>query len=312
MEDLAGEPLARWQEVSEPLIAHNDVESPYLPGVGTPPRSPLSPRAPHSPQPWRTRRWPLRGIRLARSWALNARALANAALGAGENWGETVNAAIANNPRARTLLLRLKIALCCSWILSAIPAALQIWCAYRAYRLYYEHHGTEGQCSQLRHWLFGYFLLPLFLPCLALAIYVFIVWWVFIGGSLQEKMPHCAHEVPKIWSFMLEARCLTLYGCGCGLISFAVLIFAIKMSMRLRSYAQRRGPTPANVIDQLPILSSSQVDADAECPICLEHGSSNQQWMQLPCKHEFHEDCLRPWLAEAQVCPLCRHFLTES
>merc|ERR1719424_812628 len=100
-----------------------------------------------------------------------------------------VAAAITNNPRAVVTLQRLRMSIIVSWIFSAIPAALQMWCVYRAWQLYHEaplagYHSEA--CAQLRHWLCGYALLPFFLPCFALALYVFIVWWVFFMGSLLQ------------------------------------------------------------------------------------------------------------------------------
>uniref|UniRef100_A0A8C7A879 RING finger protein 215 n=1 Tax=Neovison vison TaxID=452646 RepID=A0A8C7A879_NEOVI len=42
------------------------------------------------------------------------------------------------------------------------------------------------------------------------------------------------------------------------------------------------------------------------CAVCLDY-FCNKQWLRvLPCKHEFHRDCVDPWLMLQQTCPLCK------
>ncbi|XP_006869300.1 PREDICTED: RING finger protein 215 [Chrysochloris asiatica] len=42
------------------------------------------------------------------------------------------------------------------------------------------------------------------------------------------------------------------------------------------------------------------------CAVCLDH-FCHKQWLRvLPCKHEFHRDCVDPWLLLQQTCPLCK------
>uniref|UniRef100_A0ABM5F1A4 RING finger protein 215 n=1 Tax=Pogona vitticeps TaxID=103695 RepID=A0ABM5F1A4_9SAUR len=43
------------------------------------------------------------------------------------------------------------------------------------------------------------------------------------------------------------------------------------------------------------------------CAICLDHFHKNQCLRVLPCLHEFHRDCVDPWLFLQQTCPLCKH-----
>ncbi|XP_045441675.1 RING finger protein 215 isoform X2 [Pipistrellus kuhlii] len=48
-----------------------------------------------------------------------------------------------------------------------------------------------------------------------------------------------------------------------------------------------------------------EADADT-CAVCLDY-FCNKQWLRvLPCKHEFHRDCVDRWLMLQQTCPLCK------
>ncbi|XP_063171460.1 RING finger protein 215 [Candoia aspera] len=43
------------------------------------------------------------------------------------------------------------------------------------------------------------------------------------------------------------------------------------------------------------------------CAICLDQFQKHQCLRVLPCLHEFHRDCVDPWLLLQQTCPLCKH-----
>eukprot|EP01080_Neovahlkampfia_damariscottae_P001390 gene1390-12010_t len=43
------------------------------------------------------------------------------------------------------------------------------------------------------------------------------------------------------------------------------------------------------------------------CTVCLENIKKNEIVSILPCKHEFHQDCIETWLKEySKNCPLCK------
>ena len=46
-----------------------------------------------------------------------------------------------------------------------------------------------------------------------------------------------------------------------------------------------------------------------ECSICLEKFLDVGHYIELPCKHFFHKECLKNWVAEKKQCPLCRRNL---
>ena len=52
---------------------------------------------------------------------------------------------------------------------------------------------------------------------------------------------------------------------------------------------------------------------ETECAICLEEFKRNDIIKEFyKCKHIFHKDCLKNWLKRANVCPLCKHDLTDD
>ncbi|XP_036612274.1 RING finger protein 215 isoform X1 [Trichosurus vulpecula] len=48
------------------------------------------------------------------------------------------------------------------------------------------------------------------------------------------------------------------------------------------------------------------------CAICLDRFHRNQCLRVLPCLHEFHQECIDPWLLLQQTCPLCKHNILGS
>jgi hypothetical protein len=76
---------------------------------------------------------------------------------------------------------------------------------------------------------------------------------------------------------------------------------------------------PESVVNALPCKSykklvTAQCSADLEqCHICLTEYEDGDQIRTLPCKHEFHLQCVDKWLKEVhRVCPLCRGDVCEG
>jgi hypothetical protein len=42
------------------------------------------------------------------------------------------------------------------------------------------------------------------------------------------------------------------------------------------------------------------------CGICIEPLIETGGIMNLPCKHRFHEGCIREWIVDKSNCPLCK------
>ncbi|XP_009463080.1 PREDICTED: E3 ubiquitin-protein ligase RNF43 [Nipponia nippon] len=51
--------------------------------------------------------------------------------------------------------------------------------------------------------------------------------------------------------------------------------------------------------------SASSCSSAPVCAICLEEFSEGQELRIISCSHEFHRDCVDPWLQQHHTCPLC-------
>lgn len=77
-----------------------------------------------------------------------------------------------------------------------------------------------------------------------------------------------------------------------------------------------RVPPPASkeVVAKLPIVDVTEevlarMGKDTECAVCREDLIVGDKMQELPCKHLFHPNCLKPWLDEHNSCPICRYEL---
>ncbi|KAG7490158.1 RING finger 215 [Solea senegalensis] len=56
---------------------------------------------------------------------------------------------------------------------------------------------------------------------------------------------------------------------------------------------------------------SQPVETD-NCAVCLEPFKNNQCLRVLPCLHEYHRECVDPWLLLHHTCPLCKRSILSS
>lgn len=75
-----------------------------------------------------------------------------------------------------------------------------------------------------------------------------------------------------------------------------------------------RGSLPAakTVVESLPVveLTSEELKkGDVICAVCKEEIMAKEKVRRLPCSHYYHGECIVPWLAIRNTCPVCRHEL---
>merc|ERR550514_2231624 len=82
-------------------------------------------------------------------------------------------------------------------------------------------------------------------------------------------------------------------------------------------------PTQASFLKQLPSLELREeeikkrseldpADPRRSCAICREGFGVGDGLRRLPCGHEFHGDCVVPWLQVHNTCPVCRWRLPQA
>lgn len=89
-------------------------------------------------------------------------------------------------------------------------------------------------------------------------------------------------------------------------IIFAIIICISWGKEKYASKARNRK------VKELPMriyaASSNHTSFDSNsCVICLEDFKDGEKLRTLPCKHEFHQKCIDPWLIEkSPLCPMCK------
>jgi len=65
-------------------------------------------------------------------------------------------------------------------------------------------------------------------------------------------------------------------------------------------------PRKPIVYDTFTFDETNKIEDIEKCPICLEEYEEGDKCGVLPCKHNFHDACLRQWTNVNSSCPLCR------
>ena len=80
------------------------------------------------------------------------------------------------------------------------------------------------------------------------------------------------------------------------------LVALSNRSMRVTRQLARDHP---KIIYDTFKVKNTKKDPD-KCPICLSEYEEGEDCGVLPCKHTFHNFCLRTWVDSKRTCPLCR------
>lgn len=78
--------------------------------------------------------------------------------------------------------------------------------------------------------------------------------------------------------------------------------------------SNRYGAPPASksAVEGMPTVKISKEHLGTEaahCAVCKDEFELSARVRQMPCKHMYHSDCILPWLAQHNSCPVCRYEL---
>ncbi|KAI4382825.1 hypothetical protein MLD38_008737 [Melastoma candidum] len=67
-------------------------------------------------------------------------------------------------------------------------------------------------------------------------------------------------------------------------------------------------PASKAAIEGMPVveISGDHVTSELHCAVCKEVFELGCDAREMPCKHIYHKDCILPWLAMRNSCPVCR------
>ncbi|KAM0889071.1 hypothetical protein ACQ4PT_027936 [Festuca glaucescens] len=71
-------------------------------------------------------------------------------------------------------------------------------------------------------------------------------------------------------------------------------------------------PASKAAVESMPtvVVAARHVGADShDCAVCKEAFELGAEAREMPCGHMYHQDCILPWLALRNSCPVCRHEL---
>lgn len=70
-------------------------------------------------------------------------------------------------------------------------------------------------------------------------------------------------------------------------------------------------PAPSAAVDAMPTIKINlrHLVNNSHCPVCKDRFEVGSEAREMPCKHIYHSDCILPWLAQHNSCPVCRNGL---
>jgi E3 ubiquitin-protein ligase RNF115/126 len=88
--------------------------------------------------------------------------------------------------------------------------------------------------------------------------------------------------------------------------NLAPLSFGNNLSEFLNGGGNPSKGASAKFIASLPTIRLAKDCGDEMCSVCQDKLTAEEDVTQLPCNHQYHKDCIEPWLQSNHTCPVCR------
>lgn len=133
---------------------------------------------------------------------------------------------------------------------------------------------------------------------------------VTIGIIKGRTFAHVSNNINKTSVLFVSISFIVLM-----VISLAWLVFYYIQRFRYIHAKDRLSKrlccAAKKALSKIPVKSlkteDREVQGDGECcAICIEPYKVSETLRSLPCRHEFHKNCIDPWLLEHRTCPMCK------
>ena len=93
-----------------------------------------------------------------------------------------------------------------------------------------------------------------------------------------------------------------------GFLYFPLFLLFVVITGMLIDSCQEALQIPRAIAALKHYLAPDKKGSENECCICQVEYQNNDQLTQLPCSHEFHTNCIEPWIRDHphNSCPICR------
>lgn len=116
----------------------------------------------------------------------------------------------------------------------------------------------------------------------------------------------------KQWVFIVSSVFFAiLTSLGCLLICLQAGYFPMNSQF---TFALYKGRMTEQQVLKFPTIKYEAGDGNtkqASCPICIEEFQLGETIREMPCHHQFHTECIVPWLYRHSVCPMCKVELSD-
>lgn len=120
--------------------------------------------------------------------------------------------------------------------------------------------------------------------------------------TVDEQFPVERHLWKDYYSLVIFLTVMVII----GLLS---LVIVLKFRCQMKQKESTLTKVAHEILDRMTPMIFHEYDnvinLEEPCIICLDKYSSGQELRVLPCCHQFHKQCVDPWLLKNRTCPLC-------